>query len=128
MDNIKLCCIFSYSIAEEAAKNLDFEIVEKYGDTFYNADGSVKHYLHTWDDGYRVLLRCKKCGSLLLKQNSEFHSFGGDDSYYTDLFPVNSSEEALMYNEKYSGIELEREYVGRWIRSTDLNWSWSSRL
>ena len=33
--------------------------IESYGDSAYG------HYLHTWDDGERALLRCRKCGGLI---------------------------------------------------------------
>ena len=37
----------------------------------------------------------KDCGGYILVQRSEYHSFSDDpDSYYTDLFPVSSPEEA----------------------------------
>ena len=39
------CCLFSYPDASEAAKNMDFEIVEEYGDAFRNPLGKVVHWL-----------------------------------------------------------------------------------
>jgi hypothetical protein len=111
------CCLFSYSNANKAVKKMDFEIVEEYGDVFLDKMGTVVHFLHTWDDGHRTLIRCKKCGALFLRQCSEFHNMCDDsgDSHYTCWFPVACREEALIYNEKYSGLDLEREYSGVWI-------------
>jgi len=124
------CCLFSYPTAEEAAKNMQFEVVEDYGFAFYNPDGSVKHYLYTWDDGHRELLRCKRCGALFLRQSSEYHDMsGGDDCYYTDYYPVSNHEEALAYNEKYNGFTLERSFEGLIIKqdnkSTGITWHWN---
>ena len=126
----KLCCIFEYPSIEEAVQNMQFEIIEDYGDAYCNPDGSVKHYLHTWDDGYRRLVRCTKCGSLFLYQSSEFHSVNSDyDRFYSDYYPVSCREEARMCNEKYNGYKLEEEYSkkGIYILKTNGKWSWLRR-
>jgi len=104
----------------------NFEKVEEYGDTFTDKNGEVKHCLYTWDDGERYLIRCKKCGALFLVQKSEYHNmFDGDDDYYTDYFPVDSIEEAHTYNEQYDGTAIEKEYKGKWIRSSREGWHWN---
>lgn len=61
-------CLFEHDNVEEAEKAMDFETIKEYGDKFLNEDGSVKHYLHTWDDGERELLRCKKCGAFFISK------------------------------------------------------------
>jgi hypothetical protein len=122
---MKQCCIFQYYDANEAWHHFVYEIIENYGDVFCNPDGSVKHCLHTWDDGGRRLVRCKKCGALFLLQTSEFHNMtDGNDSYYLDFFQVGSREEALVYNEKYNGFTLENSYGGTFLSGTNMNWSW----
>ncbi|MBP5547677.1 MAG: hypothetical protein J6X58_02150 [Bacteroidales bacterium] len=70
--------------------------------------------LHTWDDGGRKLYRCRKCGGLVLVQNSEYHGLENDD-YYTDYFPVDSAQEAKQLNELYGGFAIETEWKGRKI-------------
>jgi hypothetical protein len=122
--NRKLCCIFSFPDAETAAKHRDLEFVESYGDSCKDLRGEV-HYLHAWDDGERTLLRCRKCGALFLQQSSEFHGVHGDDSYYTDLFPVESRNEALAYNRKYNGFEIKEKYTGTWIWNSNAGWQWN---
>lgn len=100
----KACIGFEMEDAAEAYKHMDPELVEDYGDMAY---GNI---LHTWDDGERYLCRCKTCGGYILVQNSEFHDMsGGDDSYYTDYFPVDSPEAADELNRKYNGFDLEFE-------------------
>lgn len=95
------------------------ELVKDYGDYAYG------HCLYTWDDGHRVLKRCRECGALILVQLSEFHSFTGDDSYYADFFPVNSQEEAETLNSKYDGYAIEREFPHRYLMETNFRLSWS---
>ena len=57
---MNLCHIFEFENADEAYENMDFEIIEDYGDELY---GNI---LYTWDDGERKLLRCRKCGANVL--------------------------------------------------------------
>jgi tetratricopeptide (TPR) repeat protein len=125
-DGRELCCIFSFPDADAAARNFDFEIVESYGDAYRDCHGKVVHYLHTWDDGDRTLIRCRKCGALLLRQDSEIHDMSyGNDSYYTRLVPVESRDEALAYNKKYSGYALENEYKGVEMWDSSKGWVWN---
>ena len=110
--------MFSYPTVEIAAKHMDFEIIEEYGD----GDGFP---YYTWDDGHRTLLRCKNCGALFLRQISEFHSMSDTgDHYYMDYFPVESREQAIEYNNKYNGFSLEMEYKGFRILKNDSKWVW----
>lgn len=104
----KPCIGFSMDDAAEAFEHMDKEIVKDYGDTW------GKNILHTWDDGHRVLLRCKRCGGYMLLQLSEFHGMG-DDDYYADYFPVSGPREAEELNEKYDGEEIEESFPGRWM-------------
>lgn len=90
-----------------------YEILEDYGDS-YNG-----HPLHTWDDGKRMLVRCKKCGCYVLIQRSEFHSFTDEpDAYYIDYFAVSGPEEASALNREFDGFRLETEFAGPHIAIT----------
>lgn len=116
----KRCEAFEMKDLREAWEHMDYRIVKDYGDY---ANG---HNLHTWDDGKRLLAKCRTCGGFILIQRSEFHSFSdGDDSYYTDYFPVENEEEAEKYNELYDGFEIERRFPGRYLCMTNLRLHWS---
>ncbi len=104
----KPCIAFSMDDAEKAYEHIDRERVKDYGDT------CGKNLLHTWDDGHRVLMRCKNCGGYFLLQLSEFHGME-DDSYFADYFPVSGPKEAQMINEKYNGEKIEEEFPYRWM-------------
>lgn len=105
------CIGFQMKSVEEAIEHMDYEVVRDYGDYAYG------NCLYTWDDGERFLARCKKCGGYLLIQHSEFHSFTGDDSYYTDYFPVDSEQEAEELNKQYDGSAIEEKFPGKYIIS-----------
>ena len=107
--NMAKCIGFQMKSVEEAIEHMDYEIVRDYGDYAYG------NYLYTWDDGNRLLARCKKCGGYILIQHSEFHSAIGDDSYYTDYFPVDSEREAEELNKQYGGFAIEEEFPGKYI-------------
>ncbi len=113
------CCIFS--LKQVNNQDIDLEFLEDFGDTYYNEAGEVVHYLHTWDEGRRILAVCRKCGELVLRQSSEFHSY--EDSYYESLFPVDSREEALYLNKTYGGYDLEMKYSGWKLFQTNGEWS-----
>ena len=117
----RACIGFEMDNAEEARIHMDFEIIENYGDEAYG------HILHTWDDGERMLARCRKCGGYILIQKSEFHSFSDDgaDSYYTDYFPVNGTEEVDELNRKYDGFALETSFPVRFLCETNGRYHWS---
>lgn len=104
----KPCIGFSMENAVEAYKHMETEAVEEYGDHFNN------NWLHTWDDGERVLLRCKNCGGYILCQTSEYHGME-DDDYYADYFPVSGSDEAHKLNEQFDGDAIETDFPGRWL-------------
>ena len=119
------CCLFECQSATQAELLMDMELIIDYGNQFHNPDGSLKHYLHTWDDGYRLLVRCKRYGALFIKQNSEYHGFSNEDSYYTDWYQVESKEVAELINAVYSGFSLERNYNGPWLKKTNDTMHWS---
>ena len=83
-----ICKAFEMTDRNEQFKHLkNVKKIENFGD-FCNG-----HYLHTWDDGHRILSKCPECNAYILIQVSEYH--GSDDSYYIDYFPVASREAAL---------------------------------
>ena len=102
------CIAFSVEDAEEAYKHIEKERVKDYGARCGNS------ILHTWDDGQRLLMRCKKCGGFFLLQVSEFHGVE-EDRYYQDLFPVAGPNEALTINKTYDGETIELEFPYRWM-------------
>ncbi len=116
----KKCHVFDQKDAETAWKHMDLEIISDYGDYEYG------HFLHTWDDGKRMLAKCKICGGLILIQRSEYHSFSDDDDcYYTDYFPVEDKEEAEKLNKMYDGFEIEKSFSERYLCKTNGRLCWS---
>ena len=114
------CEAFSFDDAVEAHKHIKSIPLIDYGDRQYG------HFLHTWDDGGRRLVKCANCGGLILIQSSEFHSFSDSpDSYYVDYFPVSSSEEADEINRRYSGSEIEYGFPKRYLMRTNGRVCWS---
>ena len=102
------CIGFAMEKPDKAYSHMDTEVVEEYGDSCGN------NWLHTWSEGGRRLLRCKKCGGYILYQLSELHGMEYDD-YYADYFPVSGPEEARELNEKYDGYSIETEFPRRWL-------------
>ena len=113
----KPCMGFTMTDPEEAYAHMNYEVVEHYGDK-YNG-----HYLYLWDEGYKLLGRCKACGGYILIQRSEMH--GSEDDYYGDYFPVSGSEEAKGLNERYDGYQLEEEFPERYLMESNGSISWS---
>lgn len=113
------CIGFQMENVTDAFWHMDYEVVEDYGERAYG------HYLYTWDEGRRFLGRCKKCGGYILIQRSEFHSFVGEDSCYTDYFPVDSAREADELNQKYDGFEIENKFPGKYMIRDGLQIGWT---
>jgi hypothetical protein len=99
---------------ENAGQALDDMKLEKITDYGSQANNII---YHAWDSGERWLGRCKKCGGLVLVQESEYH--GQEDDCYTDYFPVYSSNEAQSYNLKFNGFEIEKKFPGKFIMQTN---------
>ena len=117
------CDAFDMQNPNEALKHIrdNWEVVEDYGSELYN------HHLYVFDDGGRILGRCKKCEQLILLQSSEFHSFSDDgDSYYSDYFPVSSIEEAEKLNELYDGHQIESKFKDKWLCKTNSYSIWKN--
>lgn len=112
------CIGFQMKDVNAALQHMDYEIIRDYGDQAYD------HYLHTWDDGKRLLGKCRKCGGYLLIQKSEFHSFTGHDSYYKDIFPVDSENEAEEMNKRFDGFEIEEKFPGTYIINDECRTGW----
>ena len=116
------CRAFDMSDAGEAWDHITkngYDVIRDWGDEAYG------HFLHTWDDGKRLLCRCRNCKGLFMFQKSEFHGFDGEDSYYRDYFPVESEEEAEKLTERFGGFEIERAFKGRYLMRTNGGVHWS---
>lgn len=114
----KACIAFEMEDAAAALAHM-YGSLEKqidYGDRAYG------HWLQVWDDGGRCLFRCTACGGYVLRQESEFHFFCGDDSYYLDYYPVSGPEEADQLNRMYGGSELELYFPKRFLSCTNGRW------
>lgn len=113
----KSCIGFEMDDAQQALEHMKYEKVIDFGDRAYG------HCLHTWDDGKRILGKCKNCGGYILIQYSEYH--GVDDSYYTDYFPVDGETQADELNQKYDGNAIENEFPNRYLGITSGKPHWS---
>lgn len=116
----RICIAFAMEEAKCAYKHIDenWETVTRYGDAAYG------HELYVWDDGCRILGRCRECGAFILKQVSEYHGME-DDDYYVDYFPVADPEEADRLNRQYDGFAIERAFPHRYLMKTNGRLSWS---
>lgn len=93
------CHIYGIADAKEAYDSFFGKMIKNYGDAVTLEDGTVLHDNYMWDDGGRILVRCKDCGALMIIQFSEYHSFSdGPDGCYEDLIPAASEEEADLLN------------------------------
>lgn len=102
------CCIFDGPAIPEAIREWPRENLRDYGGACRNPDGTVRHFLHTWDEGKRMLQRCTRCGALFLFQKSEYHAY--KDDYYSDWFQVDNEATAELINATLDGFAIEREY------------------
>ena len=57
-------------------------------------------------------------------QESEYSFCGADESFYTDIFPVKSTEEAEFLNQEYDGFSLESEFKRKALFLTNGKPSW----
>lgn len=115
------CVGFDMVDVRDALDHMRYEVIENYGDCAYG------HYLHTWDDGKRLLARYKNCGGYILIQRSEYHSITGDDGYYTDYFPVGSPRDADALNREFNGFGIESRFTRRYLMETNGQWHWSNK-
>lgn len=106
----KMCEAFLLEDPVKASEHIlgNYEVVINYGDELNG------NRLYVWDDGCRLLARCKKCGGFILIQVSECHGME-DDTRYRDYIPVDSKESADKINEEYSGYALESESGIRYL-------------
>ena len=105
------CVGFEMEYVRDAVDHFrgNLELVKDYGGCCGD------NLLHEWDDGRRVLFRCKACGGYILKQYSEYHSFSGDDSATAYYFPVSGPEEAAELNRTLNGEAIVRDFKGNYI-------------
>ena len=119
------CHIYEIEDPEAAYKALQTELIRDYGDTTVDDNGRFLHWNHTWDEGGRMLLRCKTCGGLMILQSSEFHSFTDDpDGYYSDWIPAASEEEARLLNQLLDVLDFE-DYPCRHLRRNNGRLFWT---
>ncbi len=120
------CHIFDMPDAEKGYCEFRGKIIQDYGDDVCLPDGTKLHENYTWDDGSRRLLRCEKCGGLILVQTSEFHNmYDGPDGYYQDWIPAASAEEADLLNILLDVMELE-DYPCRHLRRNNGQVFWTA--
>ena len=93
-----ICHIYDIEDAEEAGHDLDTELIKNYGpSTTYR--GIELHKNCEDDEGGRSLVRCRKCGALLLSQFSWLGDKEAEpDEYACDWIPVWSEREADLLN------------------------------
>ena len=115
----KKCCLFSHRSPIAASGQAEtLEHVKDYGSVYRDPDGTIRHRLHTWDEGERCLRRCPECGALFLVQFSEYHGLE-DDDYYTDWFQVDDEATAELINATWDGFALEFRYDGLSLLKTN---------
>lgn len=119
------CHIFGIADAAKAYEEFQGEMVRDYGENVCRPDGSVLHWNYMWDDGRRYLVRCKKCGGLLMMQDSEYHSMSDSpDGYYSDWLPVASEEEGDLLNILLDVMEFEN-YPCSHLRENNGSFFWT---
>lgn len=118
-EHARLCCAFDMKDPAMAYRALDVEVVARFGDRCKAEDGSVLHWNYEWDEGYRELVRCCRCGALLIHQHDERHGFGREDDCMDDWLPVESEEEAMEANRSFAGGSLQRACATRWLMCTN---------
>ena len=112
------CIGFEMEDPIEARKHMQLKLLIDYG------DHACGHSLQPWDEGGRRLCRCKACGGYVFIQDSEFHAFDRNDSYYMDYYPVSGPEEADALNREFDGWQLEARFPRRFLSCTNGIWGW----
>lgn len=107
MNNIKNkpvrfpCCMYEIGDANWAKSNPKVQKIKSYEKHVCLEDGRILHENYYEDEkthGERVLVRCEKCGALLINQNARKHdSFDGVGSV-DHYIPVVSGEAADLLN------------------------------
>nr|MCR4876205.1 hypothetical protein [Clostridiales bacterium] len=119
------CHIYEMADAKEAYESFEAERIKEYGDDVSLEDGTVLHQNYMWDDGGRTLVRCKKCGGLLIVQSSLYESFSDSpDGRYTDWIPAASEEEADLLNILYGARDME-DFPCRHLRRNNHDLFWT---
>ena len=118
-----LCHIYKIADAGEAGNDLETEPVKGYGlSVFYH--GVELHSNHESEGGGRTLVRCKKCGALLLSQHSWYEAMNPDlDGSFFDWIPVWSEKETDLLNIFLDSHELPG-CLFRHLRSNNDKYCW----
>ena len=118
-----LCHIYDIADAAEAGKELRAEPVKSYGVSTC-CRGTELHGNHESEGGGRALVRCKKCGALLLSQHSWYEALNPDfDGSFHDWIPVWSEQEADLMNIFLDATGLP-DYHFRHLRSNNHKYFW----
>ncbi len=119
----RLCHIYQIGNPQEAGNGLDYEGIKGYGDETYIGSHRV-HVNHEMEDGWRGLVRCKKCGALLLVQHSSYEAMDSDyDGSFYDWIPVWSEREADLLNLYLDADELANSQT-RHLRKNNRQYFW----
>ncbi len=118
------CHIHDIEDAGEAHDALMLNRVRDLGDSVCLEDGTFLHRNYEWDDGGRSLVRCEKCGGLLIWQSSVDHSFSDSpDGSCSDWIPAASTEEAKLLNILLNPGEMANLSC-RHLRETNEEYMW----
>lgn len=117
-----LCHIYDMDEACEIRKSFRSKKIKEYGDCVRLPDGTKLHDNldtrgYTAPQGNRELVRCNKCGALLLIQNTCDPNIYEGFEFLHDWIPVASEEEANLLNILLTGPEFT-EYPFCHIQAT----------
>ncbi len=126
-----LCCIYDMDDAHAVDQSFREVTVKEYGDSVCLSDGTKLHDNldgeygnYTAPVGRRELVRCRKCGALLIHQHTCDPNIYDGFEFLDDWIPVASVQEADLLNILLSGQEFTA-YSFRHFRQVNLHGRWS---
>lgn len=121
------CHVFFTSEVEDVKKTFEDEVIKDYGPSVKLKNGTKLHdnfHLFNGETGGRSLVRCKRCGAMLLKQiTHDWDIYDGPNHCY-DWIPVASEEEADLLNVLLDGEEFEN--YCRHLRKYNFTYLWTT--
>ena len=118
-----LCHIYEIEDAGAAGEDLETEPLKDYG-PMTSYQGVLLHSNHESEGGGRSLVRCKKCGALLLSQHSWYEAMNPElDGSFYDWLPVWSEDEADLLNIFLNAGEFA-DCAFRHLRSNNHKYCW----